>query len=179
MAIHDERGTPLPEGEKGEIVARGHNVMLGYCGDEKANEAAFAHGWFRSGDEGFFKTDENGAHYFFITGRYKELIVRGGVKISPLEVDEALNRIPGVQAAMAVGFEHTTFGEEVGAYVVRQDGATLGEADILTACRAALPAWMSPKVVVFGTTFPVTSTGKYRRNELKGLFVGFKDATFE
>jgi len=178
MAIHDDSGKALPEGEKGEIVIRGHNVMLGYNDNLKANENAFTHGWFRSGDEGFFKRGENGEMYFFISGRFKELIIRGGVKISPLEVDEVLNRIPGVKAAMAVGFENTTYGEEVGAYVVKQPGAQITEESVLRACREKMPFWMSPKVVVFGETFPVTSTGKYQRNQLKPLFSACRDVQY-
>ena len=97
MAIHDDHGKALGPGEKGEIVARGHNITPGYFENPAANEAAFTHGWFRSGDEGFYKTDAAGRPFFFISGRFKELIIRGGVKISPLEVDEVLNRIPGVE----------------------------------------------------------------------------------
>ncbi|HEY3319088.1 MAG TPA: thioesterase domain-containing protein, partial [Planctomycetota bacterium] len=135
-----------------------------------ANQNAFTHGWFRSGDEGFFKIDALGQSYFFISGRYKELIIRGGVKISPLELDEVLCGIPGVKAAMAVGFENVTYGEEVGAYVVPKPGSGLTAEAVLSACRARLPSWMCPKAVVFGETFPVTSTGKYQRNQLKPLF---------
>ncbi|HEY3319844.1 MAG TPA: AMP-binding protein [Planctomycetota bacterium] len=170
MAIHDDGGRALPEGEKGEIVIRGHNVMLGYHDNVSANQNAFTHGWFRSGDEGFFKTDARGQSYFFISGRYKELIIRGGVKISPLELDEVLCGIPGVKAAMAVGFENVTYGEEVGAYVVPQPGSGLTAEAVLSACRARMPSWMCPKAVVFGEKFPVTSTGKYQRNQLKPLF---------
>ncbi|HEY3319210.1 MAG TPA: non-ribosomal peptide synthetase, partial [Planctomycetota bacterium] len=135
-----------------------------------ANQNAFTHGWFRSGDEGFFKIDALGQSYFFISGRYKELIIRGGVKISPLELDEVLCGIPSVKAAMAVGFEHVTYGEEVGAYVVPKPGSGLTAEAVLSACRARLPSWMCPKAVVFGERFPVTSTGKYQRNQLKPLF---------
>jgi long-chain acyl-CoA synthetase len=179
MAIHDENGKPVAEGEKGEIVARGHNVMLGYYDNLTANQNAFTHGWFRSGDEGFFKRGADGREYFFICGRFKELIIRGGVKISPLEVDEVICGVPGVKAGMAVGFENTTYGEEVGAYVVKAPDAAVTAEEILAACRAKLPGWMSPKVVVFGETFPVTSTGKYQRNQLKGLFAEFRDRQFK
>ncbi len=178
MAIHDDNGKPLPEDAKGEIVIRGHNVMLGYHENPKANEAAFTHGWFRSGDEGFWKRGPKGEMNFFISGRFKELIIRGGVKISPLEVDEVLNRIDGVKSAMAVGFENTVYGEEVGAYVVKLPGAALDCEAVLKACRAKMPFWMSPKAVVFGETFPVTSTGKYQRNQLKPLFAAWKDTQF-
>jgi long-chain acyl-CoA synthetase len=178
MAIHDDTGRALPEGEKGEIVIRGHNVMLGYHDNIAANQNAFTHGWFRSGDEGFLKSDAAGNRYFFISGRYKELIIRGGVKISPLELDEVLCGIPGVKAAMAVGFENVTYGEEVGAYVVPQPGSGLTGEAVLAACRARLPFWMSPKVVVFGEHFPVTSTGKYQRNPLKPLFAAHRETQF-
>ena len=178
MAIHDENGREAAEGARGEIVIRGHNVMLGYHENQKANDGAFTHGWFRSGDEGFYKTCPEGRRYFFISGRFKELIIRGGVKISPLEVDEVLNGIEGVQAAMAVGFDNMTYGEEVGAYVVRKAGADLSAEKVLAECRARLPFWMSPKVVVFGETFPVTSTGKYQRNQLKPLFGEWREMQF-
>ena len=178
MAIHGDRGQALGEGVKGEIVIRGHNIMPGYYDNLTANENAFTHGWFRSGDEGFFKRAPSGEPYFFISGRFKELIVRGGVKISPLEIDEVLNRIPGVKTGMAVGFENVTYGEEVGAYVVRQPGSVLSEEAIIKECRAQLAFHTSPKVVVFGEIFPVTSTGKYQRNTLKPLFAKWKDAQF-
>jgi long-chain acyl-CoA synthetase len=178
MAIHDDNGQPLGEGQKGEIVIRGHNIMPGYYDNLKANENAFTHGWFRSGDEGFFKAGPDGRPYFFISGRFKELIVRGGVKISPLEIDEVLNRIEGVQAAMAVGFENVTYGEEVGAYVVKKPGSNTDEEKIIAACRAVLPFAMAPKVVIFGETFPVTSTGKYQRNTLKPLFAAHQKTQF-
>jgi acyl-CoA synthetase (AMP-forming)/AMP-acid ligase II len=178
MAIHDDNGNELSEGAKGEIVIRGHNIMLGYHDNLKANENAFTHGWFRSGDEGFFKAGPKGEKYFFISGRFKELIIRGGVKLSPLEIDEVLNRIDGVKAGMAVGFENVTYGEEVGAYIVKKPGTELNEEAVIAACRKTLPFSMTPKVVVFGETFPVTSTGKYQRNQLKPLFEAHKNTQF-
>src|SRR5205823_2198929 len=135
----------LSEGVKGEIVIRGHNIMQGYYNNRKANEGAFTHAWFRSGDEGFYKTGADGRPYFFISGRFKELIVRGGVKISPLEIDEVLNRIEGVQCAMAVGFDNVTYGEEVGAYVVRKRSSTISADEVIAACRKTLPFASAPK----------------------------------
>ena len=179
MAIHDEQGNPLPESQKGEIVVRGHNVMKGYAHNPQANESAFTHAWFRTGDEGFWKLSEDKRPYFFISGRFKELIVRGGVKISPLEVDEALNKIPGVKGALCVGFENAAFGEEVGAFVVKQPGVELTEAQFLDAARKALAPHAAPKVVVFGDTLPVTSTGKPQRNLLKPLFEAHKNTQFK
>jgi len=178
LAVHDERGSALPENTRGEIVVRGVNVMRAYYLRPEANAAAFTHGWFRSGDEGFWRRGDDGRPYFFITGRLKELIIRGGVNYSPLEIDEVLNAISGIKAAMAVGFENNFYGEEIGAYVQLEPGATLTEAEILAACRATLPFNKAPKVVVFGDTFPVTSTGKYQRGKLKDRFAAWKDAEF-
>lgn len=178
MAIFDANHQPLPAGERGEIVIRGHNVMAGYYRNDEANAQAFASGWFHSGDEGFWLPNAVGDVYFFITGRLKELIIRGGVNVSPLEIDEVLMNLPGVKAGISVGFENNMYGEEIGAYVVMDEGAGLDEAAILAACREVLPHHKCPKVVVFGTEVPVTSTGKYQRGKLKPLFVAWKDEQF-
>ncbi len=178
MAIHDEEGKPRPQREKGEIVIRGHNVMKHYYGRPDANDAAFTHGWFRSGDEGFFLEDKAGRPFFFITGRIKELIIRGGVNISTYELDEVLMNLPGVKAGLAVGFENKYHGEEVGAYIVLQDGITRTEVEILRGCEK-LPLWKRPKIVIFGDSVPVTSTGKYQRGKLRPLFAKFHDQQFK
>jgi long-chain acyl-CoA synthetase len=178
MAIHDAEGRALAPGERGEIVIRGVNVMKAYYGRPDANADTFRFAWFRSGDEGFFERDPKGRPFFFITGRLKELIIRGGVNLSPFEIDEVLNRIPGVARGLAVAFENDWYGEEVGAYVKREEGARLDEATVLRACRAALPFSKSPKVVVFGDDIPVTSTGKYQRNRLRDLFRAHKATQF-
>jgi len=178
MAIHDAEGQELAEGERGEIVVRGVNVMKGYHGRPDANAETFAHGWFRSGDEGFLRRDAAGRPFFFITGRQKELIIRGGVNLSPLEIDEVLNRIPGVARGLAVGFENRWYGEEVGAYVVCEAGAALDADTVLHACRERLPFAKAPKVVVFGEEIPVTSTGKFQRGKLRPLFEAWKDQQF-
>lgn len=178
MAIHDEQGNELPEGEKGEIVIRGHNVMKYYFQNEEANEKTFAFNWFRSGDEGFFKYDEQARRFFFITGRIKELIIRGGVNISPFEIDEVLMNMPGVQAGIAVGFENDWYGEEVGAYVKLKDEVHLTNEEIVMYCQRHLPFSKSPKVVIVGNDIPVTSTGKYQRNKCKNLFTQWKGVQF-
>lgn len=178
MEIHDEYGKSLSPDQKGEIVIRGINVMKYYFAAPEINEKTFEFGWFRSGDEGFYKTDERGRKFFFITGRLKELIIRGGVNISPFEIDEILARIPGIDKAMAVGFENDWYGEEVGAYVCLKAGASVTEEAIIKFCSAELPVSKCPKVVVFGHEFPVTSTGKYQRNRCKHLFSEFKTIQF-
>jgi long-chain acyl-CoA synthetase len=178
MMIADESGNPLPPGEKGEIVIRGLNVMKYYYENDEANEQTFRFGWFRSGDEGFYREDERGQKYFFITGRLKELIIRGGVNISPLEIDEVLAKCPKVKAAIAVGFENDFYGEEVGAYVQAIEGAMLTAEEVLAHCRDLLPFAKVPKAVVFGNDIPVTSTGKYQRNKCKPLFREWKAVQF-
>jgi acyl-CoA synthetase (AMP-forming)/AMP-acid ligase II len=178
MAIHDAHGTELPEETRGEIVIRGHNVMQCYFANPEANASTFAHSWFRSGDEGFYKMDDKGRMFFFITGRIKELIIRGGSNISPFEIDEVLMNIPGVKAGLAVGFENDWYGEEIGAYVQLKDDASLTELDIVTACRKVFSFQKCPKVVLFGNDIPVTSTGKYQRNKLKPLFEKWRSTQF-
>jgi long-chain acyl-CoA synthetase len=179
MTIHDAEGRELPDGEKGEIVIRGHNVMVGYFQRPDANAETFKHGWFRSGDEGFRRRDESGRPFFFITGRLKELINRGGVKYSPFEIEEVLMKLPGVRVGLAVAFDNLYYGDEVGAYVVPEEGAQLTEEAVLAHCRAAMPFDKAPKVVVFGTDVPVTKTGKYQRLMLKERFAQWAEVQFK
>lgn len=181
MAIQDDDGNSLEEGERGEIVIRGHNVMKEYFNNPEANEEAFANGWFRSGDEGFFLTDDQNRAFYFITGRLKELIIRGGVNLAPLEIDEVINKAPGVKAGIAVGFENDWYGEEVGAYI-QLNGIKKSKEEvkqgILDYCNEHLPFSKTPKVVVFGDKIPVTSTGKYQRIKVAPLFEEWKKKQF-
>ncbi len=185
MEIHNDRGEPLLENEKGEIVIRGHNVMKYYFNNDEANEKTFEFGWFRSGDEGFFKYDSKGRKYFFITGRIKELIIRGAVNISPLEIDEVISKIDCVKSGIAVGFENDWYGEEVGALVMLMDNNVSEDQKekfkeiIITECLKHLPFFKSPKAVVFSDSIPVTSTGKYQRNKVKNLFKEWKEVQFK
>lgn len=179
MSIHDLSGNPVSEGERGEIVIRGSNVMKEYYANEQANENAFTHGWFRSGDEGFYLNNEQGKAFYFITGRIKELIIRGGVNLAPLEIDEIINKAPGVKAGISVGFENDWYGEEVGAYVQLKPNTMVTEEDILTFCKEHLPHAKTPKVIVFGNEIPVTSTGKYQRRKVAHLFKEWKSVQFK
>jgi len=181
MAIFSPEGSgeQLGEGERGEICIRGHNVMKAYFNRPDANTETFKFGWFRSGDEGFYLTDERGRKFFFITGRIKELINRGGVKFSPFDIEEVLLDIDGVNVGLAVGFQNDYYGEEVGAYIVLNDGAEVSAEDILAYCREHMTFEKSPKVVVFGTDIPVTSTGKYQRLKLQSLFAEWEHTQFK
>jgi long-chain acyl-CoA synthetase len=180
MAIFDPSGSGvmLGEGERGEICIRGHNVMTGYFKRDDANAETFKFGWFRSGDEGFYQTDARGRAFFFITGRLKELINRGGVKFSPFDIEEVLLEIPGVRVGLAIGFTNTYYGEEVGAYIVPEEGASPDPDAILAHCRARLTFEKAPKVVVFGTDVPVTTTGKYQRLMLQDRFAEWEHTQF-
>lgn len=180
MAIFaaDGSGMQLPEGESGEICIRGHNVMQGYFKRPDANAETFKFKWFRSGDEGYFRRDDAGRPFFFITGRIKELINRGGVKFSPYDIDEVLLGIDGVSVGLAVGFENVYYGEEVGAYVVLADGVKPDADAIIAKCRERMAFEKSPKAIVFGADIPVTSTGKYQRLKLQGLFAEWENTQF-
>ncbi|TLY36817.1 MAG: acyl--CoA ligase [Nitrospirae bacterium] len=168
MVILNDRGEKVIDGMRGEICIRGRTVCSGYFKRPDANEAAFRWGWFRSGDEGFVVRDAAGRPFFFISGRLKELIIRGGVNISPLEIDDVLKRHPAVKFAMAVPFENRYYGEEIAAYVVPRDGAVVPSEDaLLEYCRTRLSFAKRPKVILFGHDVPYTATGKPKRLELK------------
>ncbi|MBX7047069.1 MAG: acyl--CoA ligase [Ignavibacteria bacterium] len=182
MEIHNDKGESQDENVRGEIVIRGHNVMKFYFNNDEANKKTFEFGWFRSGDEGFFRYDRHKNKYFFITGRIKELIIRGGVNISTLEVDEVISQCEFVRAGICVGFENDWYGEEVGALILLKEDVQPTEelkGKILKYFRSKLPAYKSPKVIIFSDAIPVTSTGKYQRNKVKHLFSEFKTTQFK
>ena len=110
----DASGRHLPPGERGEVVIQGPNVIRGYENNPEANASSFVDGWFRTGDQGFLDADG----YLTLVGRIKELINRGGEKISPREIDEVLLAHPAVAEAVCFGVPHATWGEEVAAAVV-------------------------------------------------------------
>ena len=180
MAIFDASGSgqPLGASERGEICVRGHNVMKYYDQRPDANRETFKFGWFRTGDEGFYEIDPQGRQFFFISGRLKELINRGGVKFSPFDIEEVLLQLAGVKVGLAIGFENDYYGEEVGAYIVSEDGATLTAEQVLAHCRAHMSFEKSPKVAIFGTEIPVTTTGKYQRLKLRDQFAPWKVTQF-
>jgi acyl-CoA synthetase (AMP-forming)/AMP-acid ligase II len=159
VAIMGLRGELLPAGEPGEIVIRGRNVTAGYENNPSANEAAFTNGWFRTGDEGIL--DEAG--YLRLTGRLKELINRGGEKISPLEVDNILMDHPDVAQALTFAIPHDKLGEEVGACIVLRDGAVADEHRIREYAAERLAPFKVPRRIVFLAEIPKGATGKLMR----------------
>ncbi len=161
VSIMDETGNILTGGEIGEIVIRGANVMSGY-GNSEAHAEAFTRGWFRTGDQGYL--DKDG--YLFITGRLKEIISRGGEKISPREVDDVLLAHSAVEQAVTFGVPHPTLGEEVAAAVVLrpQTQASVGELRRFAATKLA--DFKVPRQIVFVDAIPLGATGKIARNGL-------------
>jgi len=159
VEIMDLDGTILERGAVGEIVIRGPNVTAGYEANEKANAEGFTHGWFRTGDQGMF--DAEG--YLSITGRLKEIINRGGEKISPREVDEILLDHPAVGQAVTFALPHEKLGEEVAAAIVLKEGAEATEAEIREFAAGRLADFKVPRKVVFLDEIPKGATGKLQR----------------
>jgi len=159
IAIMDEAGALLGAGETGEIVIRGENVTPGYENNAKANAEAFTHGWFRTGDQGVI--DAEG--YVTLTGRLKEIINRGGEKISPREVDEALMDHPAVLQVVTFGVPHDKLGEDVGAAVVLREGMSATEVELKTFLSTKLAPFKTPRKILFLTEIPKGATGKLQR----------------
>ncbi len=159
IAIMDEAGRLLPPGQSGEIVIRGDNVTPGYEGNPQANASAFTNGWFRTGDQGWL--DDEG--YLFVTDRIKEIINRGGEKISPREVDEVLLNHPAVAQAVAFAMPHARLGEDVAAAVVLKPAATATERQLQRFAAARLADFKVPHRIVLLDEIPKSPTGKVQR----------------
>jgi acyl-CoA synthetase (AMP-forming)/AMP-acid ligase II len=159
VAIMDEQGALLPPDCAGEIVIRGPNVTAGYENNPKANAEAFTNGWFRTGDQGVM--DAEG--YLSITGRLKEIINRGGEKVSPREVDEVLMDHPAVQQVVTFAIPHDRLGEDVGAAVVLREGQSISEKDLREFAARRLADFKVPRKIVFLEEIPKGATGKLQR----------------
>jgi acyl-CoA synthetase (AMP-forming)/AMP-acid ligase II len=157
ISIMDKEGRHLPQGEQGEVVIQGPNVIRGYENNPEANASSFVDGWFRTGDQGYLDPDG----YLHLVARIKELINRGGEKISPREIDEVLLTHPAVAEAVCFGVPHGTWGEEVAAAVVLRAAAS--EADLLAYCRERLADYKRPKQIHITDAIPRTATGKIQR----------------
>lgn len=162
VAILDRAGNVLPAEESGEIAIRGANVMAGYEENPEANAMAFTDGWFRTGDEG--RLDADG--YLFVVGRTKEMINRGGSKVSPAEVDGVLAGHPAVELAVAFSMPHPTLGEDVAVAIVPRPGATVVEREIREFVAARLADFKVPSRVFVVDDVPKSPTGKVQRLRL-------------
>jgi oxalate---CoA ligase len=159
VAIMDEGGALLPAGGLGEVVIRGRNVTAGYENNPTANASGFTNGWFRTGDQGVM--DDDG--YLRLTGRLKELINRGGEKVSPLEVDEVLMDHPAVAQCRTFAMPHPKLGEEVAAAIVLRDGSAAKDTELRAFCGERLAAFKVPRRIVFVAEIPKGATGKLQR----------------
>ncbi len=159
ISIVDVQGEPQPKNTLGEICIRGENVMSGYENNPSANSSAFINGWLRTGDLGVV----DGDGYLFIQGRLKELINRGGEKISPREIDEVLLTIPAVLQAVAFAVPHATLGEDVAAAIVLRDGQTISAQELRQFAALHLVDFKVPRQIVFLKEIPKGPTGKIQR----------------
>jgi acyl-CoA synthetase (AMP-forming)/AMP-acid ligase II len=159
VAIMAVDGALLSAGETGEIVIRGANVTAGYESNPTANAEAYTEGWFRTGDQGVM--DDEG--YISITGRLKEIINRGGEKISPREVDEILMDHPAVAQVVCFGMPHPKLGEEVAAVVVLREGLQADERELQAFVSTRAADFKVPKKILFMDEIPKGATGKLQR----------------
>ena len=163
MRAVDFNGVQVPDGERGEIQIRGHNVMKGYWNMPDATKATItADGWLNTGDVG--RVDEDG--YFYIVDRTKDMIIRGGYNVYPREIEEVFYEHPAVAEAAVIGIPHDALGEEVGAAVALKEGATADSAELREYVKARVAAYKYPRRVWLVDALPKGSTGKILKREI-------------
>ena len=162
--IDPETGDLAPLGTDGEICCRGYNNMVGYYNMPEQTAACIdKNGWLHSGDIG--RMDEQG--YYYITGRLKDLIIRGGENISPKEVEDFLGTMPGIKDVAVVGCPSKKYGEQPAAFIIRSDGAQISEHDVQIFCKDRISWFKIPKYVHFCDTFPMTASQKIQKYKLR------------
>lgn len=162
MKVVDDDGNEVPQGEKGEIVIKGENVMKGYWGRDEATAESIKDGWFATGDVA--TRDEDG--YFFIVDRKKDLIIRGGYNVYPREVEEALYEHEAVREVAVIGIKDDSLGEEVGAAVALKEGASVEVEELQAFAKDRLAAYKYPRAVWIVEELPKGPTGKILRREV-------------
>lgn len=162
MKVVDDDDEDVPDGQLGEIVLRGENILKGYYKNEDATATAFRNGWFHTGDIGYRDADG----FFYIVDRKSDMIIRGGENIYPREIDEVLYQHPEVAAAATIGVPDQLYGEEVAAYVVLKEGVNVTEEELGSFCRARLADYKCPKTIRIVTEIPKGPTGKLLKREL-------------
>ncbi|GIH06123.1 long-chain-fatty-acid--CoA ligase [Rhizocola hellebori] len=150
--------------EVGEIAIRGHNIMKGYFNRPEATAEVMRDGWFRTGD--LARRDEDG--FYYIVDRAKDMIIRGGFNVYPREIEEFLVTHPGISLAAVIGVPHESLGEEIKAFVIRNEGTEVTEAEIISWCQQNMAAYKYPREVEFVAALPMTATGKILKRELAG-----------
>lgn len=163
MRIVDENDQPVPQGEKGEIVIRGHNIMKGYYKREEINREVLRNGWFHTGDVGTM--DEDG--FFYIVDRTKDMIIRGGFNVYPREIEEVMMQHPAISYAAVLGVPDDRNGEEIKAFVVLKAGEKLQTEGLIDWCKEKLASYKYPRHIEFRESLPMTATGKILKKELR------------
>jgi len=163
MKVVDDEDREMPQGEPGEIVIRGHNVMKGYWKRPDATAEVMRGGWFHTGD--IATVDEDG--YFFIVDRKKDMIIRGGYNVYPREIEEVLFEHPAVREAAVIGVPHDEYGEEVAAVVVLKDGADASADELREYVRSRVAAYKYPRHLWFMGDLPKGPTGKVLKREIE------------
>ena len=162
--VDPESNREVPRGTQGEVVCRGYNVMKGYYNMPEATAVAIdREQWLHSGDLGTMDADG----YVKITGRIKDMIIRGGENVYPREIEEFLLTMSGVKDIQVAGIASPKYGEEVGAFVICKDGACLSEDDVRDFCRGKISRFKIPRYVFFVDTFPMTASGKIQKYKLR------------
>ncbi len=166
--IDPETGGELPPGQQGEVCCRGYNVMKGYYNMPEATAAAIdSDGWLHSGDLGVI----NAAGYLAITGRHKDMIIRGGENIYPREIEEYLYRMEEIADVQVAGVPSKKYGEEVGAFIIKREDSDLTEEDVKDFCRGQISRYKIPKHVAFVEDYPMTASGKVQKYKLQEMSV--------
>jgi len=159
----DENDAPVPSGQPGEVVIRGHNVMKGYYKQPEATAAAMRNGWFHTGDIGTIDADG----YVAIVDRKKDMILRGGFSVFPRELEEVLMTHPAVSLAAVIGVPDERMGEEIKAFIVRKPANEVTEDDLRAWCKSQFAAYKCPRLFEFRTELPTSATGKILKRELR------------
>ena len=167
LAVFDEADREVPPGQVGELVVRGENVMPGYWNNPQATSETLRGGWLRTGDLGHRDADG----YFFIAGRKKEMIIRGGENIYPKEIEEVLYAHPKVAEAAVVGLPDRRWGEEVAAFIVLKEGPPATAKELLDYLRDKLADFKLPRRIEFVPSLPKTATGKIQKLRLRGEYL--------
>jgi long-chain acyl-CoA synthetase len=166
MRVVDDHDNEVPDGQLGEIVLRGENILKGYFKNPEATETAFRGGWFHTGDVGYRDADG----FFYIVDRKSDMIIRGGENIYPREIDEVLYHHPAVAAAATIGVPDPLYGEEVATFIVLKDGMSTTEEELMTHCKSQLADFKCPKSVRIVKDIPKGPTGKLLKRELARQF---------
>lgn len=168
LCVMDRKGRVLGPGEVGEVCTRGSHVMIGYYKKEEETRSVIRDGWLHTGDAGYL--DEDG--YLYLTARIKELIIRGGQNVYPIDIERVLLKHSAVAEAAVIGIPDEVYGEEIAAMVVKKTGMTVTEGELIEFCRENLAPFQVPKVIHFHHLLPKSHMGKIRKKDLKEHFEG-------